>query len=142
MTQLKCSDYGFECDFVTSAKSDNVAVQFSEHTEDVHGIEYPIQAIDQIIYRKSWILINSVIFSFSYLYWFLMIPKNVFTAFAVLFFLSATIIPIQNLIVWGPDFVMDFYTFSEITAEKLSIGVIGLGLFMLFFGYKKKDSLQ
>ena len=53
MTQLKCSDYGFECDFVTSAKSDNVAVQFSEHSEHVHGIEYPIQAIDQIIYRKS-----------------------------------------------------------------------------------------
>jgi hypothetical protein len=71
-----------------------------------------------------------------------MIPKNVFTAFAVLFFLSAIIIPIQNLIVWGPDFVMDFYISSEITAEKLSIGVIGLGLFMLFLGYKKKDALQ
>ena len=53
MTQLKCSDYGFECDFVTSGKSSNVAVQFSEHSEHVHGIEYPIQAIDQIIYRKS-----------------------------------------------------------------------------------------
>ena len=71
-----------------------------------------------------------------------MIPKNVFTAFAVLFFLSAIIIPIQNLIVWGPDFVIDFYTSSEITAEKLSIVVIGLGLFMLFLGYKKKNSLQ
>lgn len=53
-----------------------------------------------------------------------MIPKNVFTAFSVLFFLSAVIIPIQNLIVWGPDFVMDFYTSPEITAEKLSIGVL------------------
>ena len=71
-----------------------------------------------------------------------MIPKNVFTAFSVLFFLSAAIIPIQNLIVWGPDFVVDFYTSSEITAEKLSLGVIGLGLFMLFLGYKKKDSIQ
>jgi len=70
-----------------------------------------------------------------------MIPKNLFTAFAVLFFLSAIIIPIQNLIVWGPDFAIDFYMSSEITAEKLSIGVIGLGLFMLFLGYKKKDSL-
>ena len=71
-----------------------------------------------------------------------MVPKNVFTAFAVLFFLSAIIIPIQNLIVWGPDFVMDFYISSEITAEKLSVGVIGLGLIMLFLGYKKKDTLQ
>ncbi|MGI9565552.1 MAG: hypothetical protein ACR2LL_00880 [Nitrosopumilus sp.] len=71
-----------------------------------------------------------------------MIPKNVFTVFAVLFFLSATIIPIQNLIVWGPDFVVDFYISPEITAEKLSIDVICLGLFMLFLGYKKKDYLQ
>ena len=71
-----------------------------------------------------------------------MIPKNVFTAFAVLFFISAAIIPIQNLVVWGPDFVADFYTSPEITAEKLSIGVIGLGLLMLFLGFKKKDSIQ
>lgn len=71
-----------------------------------------------------------------------MIPKNVFTAFAVLFFISAAIIPIQNLIVWGPEFVADFYTSAEITAEKLSIGIICLGLFMLFLGYKKKDSIQ
>ena len=71
-----------------------------------------------------------------------MIPKNVFTAFSVLFFISAVIIPIQNLIVWGPDFVIDFYISSEITVEKLSIGVIGLGLFMLFLAYKKKDFIQ
>ena len=71
-----------------------------------------------------------------------MIPKNVFTAFAVLFFISSAIVPIQNLIVWGPDFVADFYTSNEITAEKLSIGVICLGLVMLFLGYKKKDFIQ
>ena len=67
-----------------------------------------------------------------------MIPKNVFTAFAVLFFVSATIIPIQNLVVWGPDFVYDFYTSNEFTVEKLSIGVIGLGFVMLFVGFKKR----
>jgi len=53
MTHLKCSDYGFECDFVASDESGNVSIQFSEHSEHVHGIEYPIEAIDQIIYRKS-----------------------------------------------------------------------------------------
>ena len=53
MTQLKCSDYGFECDFVTSAESGDVATQFSEHSDQVHGIEYPIEVIDQIIIRKS-----------------------------------------------------------------------------------------
>ncbi|MGI9565553.1 MAG: hypothetical protein ACR2LL_00885 [Nitrosopumilus sp.] len=41
MTQLKCSDYGFECDFVTSTESGNVAVQFSEHSE--HVLELNIQ---------------------------------------------------------------------------------------------------
>lgn len=70
-----------------------------------------------------------------------MIPKNVFTAFAVLFFVSAAIIPIQNLVVWGPDFVYDFYTSNEFTAEKLSIGVIGLGFVMLFVGFKKRHEL-
>ncbi|MGH1522074.1 MAG: DUF1059 domain-containing protein [Nitrosopumilus sp.] len=53
MTQLKCRDYGFECDFITSAKLGSVAVQFSEHSEHVHGIEYPIEVINQIILRKS-----------------------------------------------------------------------------------------
>ena len=71
-----------------------------------------------------------------------MIPKNVFTAFAVLFFISSAIVPIQNLVVWGPDFVFDFYTSNELTAEKLSIGVIGLGFLMLFLGYKNRNELQ
>lgn len=71
----------------------------------------------------------------------LKIPKNVFSAFAILFFLSAAMIPIQNLIVWGPDFVIGFYISSEITAEKVSIGVIGLGFFMLYLAYKKKNSI-
>ena len=53
MTCLKCSDYGFECDFVASGESGSVAIQFREHSEYVHGIEYTIQAIDQIISRKS-----------------------------------------------------------------------------------------
>ena len=70
------------------------------------------------------------------------IPKNVFSAFAVLLFLSAAIIPIQNLVVWGPDFVMEFYMSGDITAEKVSVGVIGLGLFMLYLAYKKKDSIS
>ena len=67
-----------------------------------------------------------------------MIPKNLFTAFAVLFFVSAAITPIQNMVVWGPDFVYDFYTSNEFTAEKLSIAVVGLGFLMLILAYKKR----
>jgi len=42
----------------------------------------------------------------------------------------------------GACFVIDFYTSFEITAEKSSIGVIELGLFMSFLGYEKKNSLH
>jgi hypothetical protein len=60
------------------------------------------------------------------------------TAFGVIFLISAVIIPIQNLLVWGPEFVLDFYTSPEITAEKLSIGIIVLGLGLVLLGYKKQ----
>ena len=69
-------------------------------------------------------------------------PKNVLSAFAILFFISAAIIPIQNLIVWGPEMVLDFYISPHITAEKVSIGVFGVGFFMIFLAYKKRDTLN
>lgn len=48
------------------------------------------------------------------------------------------IVPIQNLVVWGPDLVLDFYTSSDITAEKISIGVIVFGASLILIGYKKQ----
>jgi hypothetical protein len=66
---------------------------------------------------------------------------NVLTAFGVLLLVSAAIIPIQNLLVWGPDYVHWFYVSPDITAEKISIGVIILGLAFVILGYKKADSL-
>ncbi len=68
-------------------------------------------------------------------------PKNVFTAFGVLFLITGVIVPIQNLIVWGPDFVIGFYIGPEFTAEKLSIAVVGLGIFMILYGYKKREAI-
>ncbi|QDI89566.1 hypothetical protein Nisw_08565 [Candidatus Nitrosopumilus sp. SW] len=67
---------------------------------------------------------------------------NILTAFGVIFLISATIIPIQNLIVWGPDFVYHFYTSTVITAEKISIGVFLLGITFILIGYKKQIHLQ
>ena len=63
---------------------------------------------------------------------------SIITAFGIIFLISAAIIPIQNLIVWGPAFVNDFYTSSDITAEKISIGVIALGFVLILLGYKKQ----
>ena len=53
MTHLKCSDYGFECDFIVMGDSDYVAHQFCQHADEIHGIDYHIEAINQIIARKK-----------------------------------------------------------------------------------------
>ena len=66
-------------------------------------------------------------------------PKNVFGAFGILFFISGGIIPIQNLIIWGPEFVLRYFTSSDITAEKLSLIVIGIGVVTMIYGIKKNQ---
>ena len=68
-------------------------------------------------------------------------PKNVFGAFGILFFISGVIIPLQNLIIWGPEFVVRYFTSSDITAEKLSLVVIGIGFFMIIYGKKKQNQI-
>ena len=68
-------------------------------------------------------------------------PKNVFGAFGILFFISGAIIPLQNLIIWGPEFVMMYFTSSDITAEKISMGVIGFGVIMIIYGKKKQNQI-
>ena len=68
-------------------------------------------------------------------------PKNVFGAFSILFFISGLIIPLQNLVIWGPEFVARYFTSSDITAEKLSIVVIGIGVFMIIYGKKKQNQV-
>jgi hypothetical protein len=68
-------------------------------------------------------------------------PKNVFGAFSILFFISGIIIPLQNLVIWGPEFVARYFTSSNITAEKLSIIVIGIGVLMMIYGKKKQNQI-
>ena len=68
-------------------------------------------------------------------------PKNVFGAFSILFFISGAIIPLQNLVIWGPEFVLKYFTSSDITAEKLSIAVIGIGVLMIIYGKKKQNQI-
>lgn len=64
--------------------------------------------------------------------------RNWFTAMGVLFIVMAGIILIRNLLIWGPEFVADFFTSSEITNEKISIGMIGIGCFLIFLGTRKE----
>ncbi len=49
----------------------------------------------------------------------------------------AAIVIVRQLILWGPEFVLDFIINGEITNEKVSLAMIGFGLFMIGFGAKK-----
>ncbi|MCZ6583446.1 MAG: hypothetical protein O6746_00870 [Thaumarchaeota archaeon] len=64
--------------------------------------------------------------------------KNWFTAMGVLFIIMALIVIGRNLILWGPEFVLDFFLNSEITNEKVSLGMLAFGSFMIILGFRKK----
>ena len=53
MAQLKCRDYGFECDFVADGEIEQVIEDFRSHTYDEHGIDYSKEAIMQFLLRKQ-----------------------------------------------------------------------------------------
>jgi len=55
MPELKCADYGFECDYVSKGEMDQVIDDFRKHTEDVHGIDYSKEAVMQMLLRKQGI---------------------------------------------------------------------------------------
>ena len=58
----------------------------------------------------------------------------------VLFIVMAAIILIRNLLIWGPEFVADFFTSPEITNEKISVGMIGVGSFLIVLGIRKTQN--
>ncbi|MGH9999102.1 MAG: hypothetical protein ACRD90_04495 [Nitrosopumilaceae archaeon] len=63
--------------------------------------------------------------------------RNWFTAMGVLFIVVASIVIVRNLLIWGPEFVWDFFLSNEITNEKISAGMIFFGGFLLYLGYRK-----
>lgn len=68
--------------------------------------------------------------------------KNWFTAMGVLFIIMGLIVIARNLIIWGPEFVLDFLLNSEITNEKISFGMFAFGGFMIILGFRKYDYRQ
>ena len=56
----------------------------------------------------------------------------------ILFIIMAGIILIRNLFIWGPEFVADFFTSPEITNEKISVGMIGIGSFLIILGMRRE----
>lgn len=63
--------------------------------------------------------------------------RNWFTAIGVLFCVMGGIVLIQQLLIWGPEFVEDFLVNAEFTNEKVSTAMIGFGIFMIVLGFRK-----
>ncbi len=53
MAKLRCSDYGFECNFVTEGKVESVIDEFGSHMEQMHGIDYSKESLMQFIMRQK-----------------------------------------------------------------------------------------
>ena len=65
--------------------------------------------------------------------------KNWFTAIGVLFCVMGGIVLIQQLLIWGIDFVEDFLFNAEFTNEKVSAAMLGFGIFMIALGFTKHE---
>jgi len=65
--------------------------------------------------------------------------RNWLTAMGVLFLVVATVSLVRDTIIWSPDFVVEFFFNSEINAQKVSLGAIAFGSFMVVLGFVKKN---
>jgi hypothetical protein len=65
--------------------------------------------------------------------------RNPTTAFGILFVIIGAIALVRQLIVWSPDFVLQFLFNSEITSEKVSVATICIGVFIVLLGLRKNE---
>ena len=65
--------------------------------------------------------------------------RNWLTAMGVLFLVVAAVSLIRDIIIWSPDFVVEFMFDSEINTQKISLGAIAFGTFMIALGFGKKN---
>ena len=65
--------------------------------------------------------------------------RNWFSAIGVLFCVMGGTVLIQQLLIWGIDFVEEFLYNSEFTNEKVSVAMIGFGIFMILLGLRKHE---
>jgi len=49
------------------------------------------------------------------------------------------IVLIQQLLIWGIDFVEEFLFNAEFTNEKVSVAMLGFGIFMIALGFRKHE---
>ena len=65
--------------------------------------------------------------------------RNWFTAMGALFIITGSVAMIRQIIVWSPDFVIQFLFNSEITSEKVAVATIIVGIFFVVLGFKKRN---
>ncbi len=65
--------------------------------------------------------------------------RNWFTAIGVLFMIVAGITLVRDIIIWSPDFMVDFIFDSNINPQKTSLAAIAFGIFMIILGFRKKN---
>ena len=65
--------------------------------------------------------------------------RNWLTAMGVLFLVVATVTLIRDIIIWSPDFVVEFFFNAEINAQKVSLGAIVFGASMIALGFGRKN---
>ena len=63
--------------------------------------------------------------------------RNWKTAMGVLFLVVAEVTLVRDIIICSPDFVVEFFFNSDVNAQKISLGSIAFGMFMIAWGYKK-----
>ena len=66
--------------------------------------------------------------------------RNWYSAMGVLFIVVGSIVMIRNLFLWSPEFVFDFLINSELTNEKISLGMFGFGGILLLIGFRKNNA--
>ena len=65
--------------------------------------------------------------------------RNWFTAIGVLFCVMGGIVLIQQLLIWGIEFVGDFLFNGSFTNEKVSVSMLCFGIFMIVLGFGKHE---
>lgn len=51
---LRCADYGFECDYSLCAETSNTTIEkLRRHFDEEHGIDYSIEAVIQMVTNRG-----------------------------------------------------------------------------------------
>ncbi len=63
--------------------------------------------------------------------------KNWMTAMAVLFAVVGVIVIVRDLLLWGPEFVGEFFVNERITNEKIVLVMFGISITLFLFGIRR-----